>query len=69
MSPRAYLIISGTIFGIVAILHSLRVVNSWALVLGPWSAPMWVSWLGTLVPAVLCVWALRFASLNAREDR
>ena len=69
MSPRAYLIISGTIFGIVAVLHLLRVVNSWDLVLGPWSAPMWVSWLGTLVPAVLCVWALRLASLNSREDR
>ena len=40
MSPRAYLITSGTIFGIVAILHSLRVVNDWALVLGSWSAPM-----------------------------
>ena len=72
MRPRAYLVISGTIFGTVAILHLLRVVNSWALVLGPWSAPMWVSWLGTLVPAVLCVWALRLAlnaSLNGREDR
>ena len=69
VSPSASLIISGTIFGIVAILHLLRVANSWALVLGPWSAPMWVSWLGTLVPAVLCVWALRLASLNRREDR
>ena len=69
MSPRVYLIISGTIFGIVAMLHLLRAVNSWALVLGPWSAPMWVSWLGTMVPAILCVWALRMALPNRREDR
>jgi hypothetical protein len=62
MNSRAYLVISGTIFGIVAIFHLLRVVNSWAVVVGPWSAPMWVSWLGTLVPAILCVWALRLAS-------
>ncbi|MGB3563779.1 MAG: hypothetical protein WBH75_03605 [Thermoanaerobaculia bacterium] len=62
MSSRAYLVISGTIFGFVAILHLLRVVNSWAVVVGPWSAPMWISWLGTLVPVVLCVWALRLAS-------
>ncbi len=62
MSTRAYLVISAAIFGIVAILHLLRVVNSWALVLGPWSAPIWVSWLGTLVPAGLCVWAVRSAS-------
>ena len=62
MSPRAYLVISGTIFGIVAILHLLRVVNGWAFVLGPWSIPMSASWFGTLVPALLCVWALRLAS-------
>jgi hypothetical protein len=62
MNPRAYLVISGTLFGIVAILHLLRVVNNWAVVVGPWSAPMSVSWLGTLIPAVLCVWALRLAS-------
>lgn len=69
MSPRAYLVISGTVFGTVAILHLLRVVNGWALVLGPWSAPMWLSWFGALVPAVLCGWALQLASLSSREDR
>jgi len=64
MNSRTYLVISGTVFGIVAVLHLLRVVNGWAMVLGPWSVPIWVSWLGTLVPAVLCVWAFRLASRN-----
>ena len=62
MNSRTYLVISGTVFGIVAVLHLLRVVNGWIMVLGPWSVPIWGSWLGTLVPAVLCVWALRLAS-------
>jgi len=62
MSSRTYLVISGTVFGIVAVLHLLRVVNGWVMVLGPWSAPMWVSWLGTIGPAVLCVWAFRLAT-------
>jgi hypothetical protein len=62
MSSRCYLAISGVIFGIVAVLHLLRVVNGWALVLGPWSAPMWVSWLGIVVPAILCIWAIRLAT-------
>jgi len=44
MTTRTYLVISGTIFGIVSIFHLLRVVNSWVLVLGEWSVPMWVSW-------------------------
>ena len=62
MSSRTYLVVSGTIFGIVAVLHLLRVINGWSRVLGPWSAPMWISWLGTLVPAGLCGWAFRLVS-------
>ena len=62
MNSRTYLVFSGTVFGIVAVLHLLRVVNGWAVVVGPWSVPMWVSWLGALVPAGLCVWAFRLAS-------
>ena len=44
MSARTYLVISGAIFGTVAVLHLLRIVNSWSLELGAWSVPMWVSW-------------------------
>ena len=62
MSSRTYLVISGAVFGIVAVLHLLRVVNGWAMVVGPWSAPMWVSWFGTFVPALLCAWAFRLAA-------
>jgi len=62
MNSRGYLVISGAIFAIVAILHLLRVLNNWVLVLGPWSAPIWVSWMGTVVPVVLGVWAFRLAS-------
>ena len=62
MNHRAYVRISGTIFGIVSILHLLRVVNGWPLELGPWSVPMWISWCGKVGPAILCVWAFRLTS-------
>ena len=62
MNARPYLLISGVIFGLVAVLHLLRVVNGWSLVVGTWSAPMWASWAGTVVPAVLSVWACRLAA-------
>jgi hypothetical protein len=61
MRARAYLFLSGTIFGAVALLHLVRVVNHWASQVGPWSVPLWVSWGGTLVPAALCLWAFRLA--------
>jgi hypothetical protein len=57
----AYVAISGTVFGAVAVLHFIRVVNQWPFVIGPWSLPLWVSWLGTIVPLVLCLWAFRLA--------
>ncbi len=62
MSSRIYVTVTGTVFGFVAVIHLLRVVNGWAFVVGPWSIPMEVSWIGTFFPAVLCVWAFRLAS-------
>jgi len=62
MNLSAYLVFSGCIFGIVAIFHLLRVLNQWPLVLGPWSAPIWVSWIGTVVPLFLCMAAFRLLS-------
>jgi hypothetical protein len=63
MSSRAYLVISGAVFGIVAILHLLRVVNNWAFVLGPWPVPMWVSLAGHARSGCsMCLGALRLTS-------
>jgi hypothetical protein len=62
MNARGYLAVSGSVFGLVAILHLLRVINGWEVVVGPWSAPMAVSWLGTIFLAFLSVWAFRLAT-------
>ena len=62
MDIRTYLAVTGTLFGAVALFHLLRVVNGWTAVVGPWSVPMWISWLGTIVPGALCCWAFRLAS-------
>lgn len=63
-SKKTYLHISGTIFGIVAILHLVRVISGWDFVLGPWSIPMFISWAGTIGPGLLSVWAFILASKN-----
>ena len=61
MQQRPYLLTSGVIFGLVALVHLLRVVNGWSFEIGPWSLPIWASVLGTVVPGLLCIWALRLA--------
>ena len=62
MSSRVYLVVSGSVFAIVAVLHLLRALNGWAVDVGPWSLPVGVSWLGAAFPAVLSAWAFRVAS-------
>ncbi|MEJ2133072.1 MAG: hypothetical protein P8Y95_15945 [Gammaproteobacteria bacterium] len=58
---RVYLAISGTIFGVVALVHLLRALNDWAFVLGAWEIPTVASWIGFVVTASLCAWAVRLA--------
>ena len=48
--------VAGSIFGIVAALHLLRVVTGISVVIGGWMLPMWVNWIGFVGAGVLCVW-------------
>lgn len=56
---RAYLQISGTLFGVVALAHALRVIQGWRVEVGGWVLPMWVSIVGFLLTGALAVWAFR----------
>ncbi len=56
---KAYLGISGTIFGLIALLHVLRLVLDWPAQIGTWAVPFWVSWLAILLSGGLCIWAFR----------
>jgi len=61
MNRKCYLLVSGTVFGLVALLHLIRVLNGWPMELGPWSVPLWASVCGTLGPGFLSGWAFRLA--------
>ncbi len=62
MKDQLYVMISGTIFGLVALLHLLRAVNQWPFQLGPWFLPQWASWFGAAIAAGLCLWAFRLST-------
>jgi hypothetical protein len=49
MNDKLFHLIAGTIFALVALLHVLRIYMGWSVVVGGWSAPMWVSWIGLVV--------------------
>lgn len=61
MGARPYLFISGFVFGLVALLHLLRLVNGWSAEIAGQSVPAWVSWVGLVVAGALCAWGVRLA--------
>lgn len=61
---KAYLITSGTLFGLIMLLHIRRVVEE-----GPWLAtePSFV--LATVVTVIMSVWAFCLLRLSKHRDR
>lgn len=60
-SEKKLLFIVGVLFLIVAAIHLLRIALNLDLMLGDASVPMWVSWLGVLIPAYLSYCSFHFA--------
>jgi hypothetical protein len=63
---RHYLQISGTLFGLIALGHLLRLVYRVPAELGQWIVPLWVSVVG-LLPAALALWAFHLARQTPRQ--
>lgn len=66
---KTYLLVSGTIFGIVALLHLLRLAFGWPAEIAGWSVPGWVSWAALAAAALLAGWAFRLLARAAPERR
>jgi hypothetical protein len=56
---RAYLQISGVIFGVIGFLHVVRLLFDWPAQVAGWAVPLWISWIGILAAATLSFWAFR----------
>jgi len=54
-----YPIVSGAIFGFVAILQAARAMNHWQVQIGTMEIPVWASWTAMVVAGSLCAWAFR----------
>lgn len=47
--------IGSIIFAIVSLAHLLRLLFNSEIIIGGWVAPMWISWVGMIIPGVLSV--------------
>ena len=62
MNDKLFHLIAGTIFALVALLQALRLYMGWPVVIGDWSAPMWISWIAIVVAGGLSYFALTLKS-------
>lgn len=62
MNAPLYMRTCATFFLIIFVLHLLRVIYGWEVVIAGWSPPMWPSWAAVLVSGFLSAYGFRLAS-------
>ena len=61
MTEKTFVTIGTVIFALVALLHLLRLVMGWSVVIDAWTVPMWVSWVALVVAGALSYYGARLA--------
>ena len=55
---KAALYTSGAVFAVVAVAHVVRLITGFEIVVDGVIVPVWVSFLGALIAALLAVWMM-----------
>jgi uncharacterized membrane protein YhdT len=58
---KPFTMLAALIFLVVAVVHAYRAYMGWAIVVGPYDIPMWVSYGGVIVPLILAYLLFREA--------
>jgi hypothetical protein len=53
--------VATAIFGLVALVHLLRLFLGFQVVIGSWSVPLWVSGVAAIAAGALAVWLFRLS--------
>ncbi|HEY5558568.1 MAG TPA: hypothetical protein VIK49_02460 [Steroidobacteraceae bacterium] len=54
-----YSVVSGVVFGFIAIAQSVRALRQLPVHVGDFEIPVWLSWVAVAIAGSLCVWAFR----------
>ena len=61
MSKKAFSLIAGVVFGLIALGHVLRIVFGISLVVQDFTVPMWASWIAVVITGYLAYEGFRLA--------
>jgi hypothetical protein len=64
MSWKTYFLVTGIIFGLVALAHALRIYMDWPVLIADWSVPKSVSWIALIVTGGFALVAFRLFAEN-----
>jgi hypothetical protein len=53
MKQGTFLLVTSSIFALIALLHALRLFYGWKVTIGEWAVPVWVSAVGFLIAGYL----------------
>ena len=59
MNHKTFLVVSGTIFSVITLLHLARILAGWPARIGTFEAPMWFSLVSVAVAGYLAFSAFR----------
>jgi hypothetical protein len=54
--------VAGVIFSLVMVFHVVRIFEDWPLIIGDWSVPKSLSWVGLIVAGGLALLGFRVAA-------
>jgi hypothetical protein len=55
MNQGAFVLLTSSIFALIALLHALRLIYGWNVTIGEWAVPVWVSAVGFLIAGYLAL--------------
>jgi hypothetical protein len=64
MHAKAFSLVAGLIFALVALLHLVRIFEEWPVIIADWSVPKSVSWVALIVAGGLALLGLRLSARN-----
>lgn len=53
MNQKTFSLVAGVVFLVIGLMHALRLFLGWHAEVNGWIVPLWVSWVGLVIPLYL----------------
>ncbi|MFQ6005176.1 MAG: hypothetical protein ACE5OQ_06695 [Woeseia sp.] len=67
MNDKAYLLVTGILFGLIAIGQLARLLFQIPVQVAPVNVPMWPSLIAVALALFLCIWAIRLVRAGSSQ--